>query len=177
VTAIFDEGVSIHFARQQVSERLSEAKETLPPGVDPVMGPIATGLGEIYMYTVEYEYPHEKGAPVAQGKPGWRKDGSYLTPEDRRLVNELEQHARKRLLTLNERLKIVLEASKDVRQATAFGEAIIILVYFPILALTGVEGKMFHSMALTVIFALVKAFVLAHFHPRDGGDPDHRQGE
>ena len=46
-------------------------------------------------------------------------------------------------------------------QPTVFGQAIIITVYFPILALTGIEGKMFHPMAMTVIFALVAAFVLS----------------
>ena len=49
ITAVFEDDVNIYFARQQVSERLGEAKESLPPRVEPVMGPIATGLGEIYM--------------------------------------------------------------------------------------------------------------------------------
>ncbi len=93
VTAIFNDDVSVYFARQQVSERLGEAKESLPPGVEPLMGPIATGLGEIYMYTVEYEHPHGKGAPVSDGKPGWQRNGAYLTPEGRVLATELEQVA------------------------------------------------------------------------------------
>jgi cobalt-zinc-cadmium resistance protein CzcA len=91
VTAIFDDDVNVYFARQQVAERLGEAKESLPPGVDPIMGPIATGLGEIYMYTVEYEHPHGKGAAVKDGAPGWQSDGAYLTPEGRRLSSNLEQ--------------------------------------------------------------------------------------
>ncbi len=45
------------------------------------MGPISTGLGEVYMYVVEYEHPDGEGAPVSDGKPGWQGDGSYLTPE------------------------------------------------------------------------------------------------
>ena len=45
VTAVFNDDVSVYFARQQVSERLGEAKESLPPGVEPLMGPIATGMG------------------------------------------------------------------------------------------------------------------------------------
>ena len=90
VTAVFNDDVSIYFARQQVSERLGQAKGSLPPGVETIMGPIATGLGEIYMYTVEYEHPHGKGATVADGKPGWQRDGSYLTPEGRRLKSEVE---------------------------------------------------------------------------------------
>src|ERR1051326_8248947 len=57
VTAIFDDDVSIYFARQQVNERLAEAKESLPQGAEPSMGPISTGLGEVFMYTVEYEHP------------------------------------------------------------------------------------------------------------------------
>jgi len=91
VTAVFEDDVNIYFARQQVSERLGEAKESLPPGVDPIMGPIATGLGEVYMWTVLYEHPHGEGAPVTDGRPGWQSDGSYLTPEGRRLTNDLER--------------------------------------------------------------------------------------
>jgi len=90
VTAIFDDGVDIYFARQQVGERLREAGASLPPEVEPVMGPIATGLGEIYMYTVEYDHPRGKGATVTNGKVGWQSDGSYLTPEGRRLTSDLE---------------------------------------------------------------------------------------
>ncbi|MGH7130518.1 MAG: efflux RND transporter permease subunit [Phycisphaerales bacterium] len=90
ITAVFDDDVNIYFARQQVSERLGEAKESLPPGVEPVMGPIATGLGEIYMYTVEYDRPRGIGAVFTPGKPGWQKPGEYFTPEGRILDNELE---------------------------------------------------------------------------------------
>lgn len=93
VTAVFEDDVNIYFARQQVAERLGEAKESLPPGVDPIMGPIATGLGEIYMYTVEYEHPHGKDAIVTEGKPGWQKNGTYLTPEGRILANDFERAA------------------------------------------------------------------------------------
>ncbi len=90
VTAIFDDDVNIYFARQQVFERLSQAGESLPPGAEPAMGPIATGLGEIYMYTVEYEHPDGNGAPVVDGRPGWQSDRSYLTPEGRRLRGDVE---------------------------------------------------------------------------------------
>src|SRR5215475_8779052 len=54
VTAVFRDHVDIYFARQQVNERLSEARESLPPGAEPMMGAISTGLGEVYMWTVEY---------------------------------------------------------------------------------------------------------------------------
>jgi cobalt-zinc-cadmium resistance protein CzcA len=53
VTAIFDDDVNIYFARQQINERLGEVKETLPEGAELRMGPISTGLGEIYMWTVD----------------------------------------------------------------------------------------------------------------------------
>ncbi len=52
VTAIFKDGTDIYLARQLVNERLSEVKDRLPAGIEPSMGPIATGLGEIFMYTV-----------------------------------------------------------------------------------------------------------------------------
>ena len=93
VTAVFDDDLDIYFARQQVNERLGSAKGSLPPGAEPTMGPVATGLGEIYMWTVEYEHPGGNGAAIDDGHPGWQTDGTYLTPEGRLLSNELEQTA------------------------------------------------------------------------------------
>lgn len=91
VTAVFRDDVDIYFARSQVNERIAEAKESLPEGVDPKMGAISTGLGEIYMWTVEYEHPQGKGAEIKDGKSGWQSDGSYLTPEGQRLTTNIEQ--------------------------------------------------------------------------------------
>jgi cobalt-zinc-cadmium resistance protein CzcA len=88
-------------------------------------------------------------------------DGAVIIIENTLRCLAEEQHKLGRKLTLPERLKTVLFASKQVRSATAFGEAIIITVYLPVLTLTGVEGKMFRPMAMTVIFALVAAFVLS----------------
>jgi cobalt-zinc-cadmium resistance protein CzcA len=93
ITAVFEDDVDIYFARQQVSERLQAARESLPPGADPRLGPIATGLGEIYMHVVEYAHPQGRGAAVVDGRPGWQSDGSYLTPEGHRLTTELERAA------------------------------------------------------------------------------------
>lgn len=53
VTVVFADGTDLYFARQQVGERLQQVRSQLPPGLDPDMGPIATGMGEIFMYTVE----------------------------------------------------------------------------------------------------------------------------
>ena len=52
VVAIFDDDTDIYFARQLINERLSAARSQLPSGLEPEMGPIATGLGEIFMFTV-----------------------------------------------------------------------------------------------------------------------------
>lgn len=93
ITAIFRDDVDIYFARAQVNERLAEAKESLPTGVDPRLGAISTGLGEIYMWTVEYEHPGGKGAALADSAPGWQVDGSYLTPEGQRLATPIAQAA------------------------------------------------------------------------------------
>ncbi len=90
VTAVFRDDVDIYFARAQVNERIAEAKESLPEGVDPKMGAISTGLGEIYMWTVEYEHPRGKGAEIKDGKAGWQSDGSYLTPEGQRMNSDVE---------------------------------------------------------------------------------------
>ena len=91
VTAIFRDEVDIYFARAQVGERLMEAKESLPAGVDPRLGAISTGLGEIYMWTVEYEHPGGKGAATTADGPGWQPDGTYLTPEGQRLATPVAQ--------------------------------------------------------------------------------------
>ncbi len=93
VTAIFHDNTNIYFARQQLNERLQEAKELLPAGVDPKMGPIATGLSEIYMWTVEYEHPLGKGVKAASKKTGWQNNGSYITPEGEILKSEVELNA------------------------------------------------------------------------------------
>jgi len=62
VTVVFDEGTDIYFARNLINERLGQIKSALPDEIEPVMGPIATGLGEIFMYTVEATSSSEKGA-------------------------------------------------------------------------------------------------------------------
>ena len=92
VTAVFQDDVSIYFARQQVAERLTEARESLPSGAEPRMGAISTGLGEIYMWTVEYHQPDTSQTAQA-GDPGWQPDGSYLTPEGEVLQTALERAA------------------------------------------------------------------------------------
>nr|WP_176454818.1 CusA/CzcA family heavy metal efflux RND transporter [Criblamydia sequanensis]CDR35296.1 putative cobalt-zinc-cadmium resistance protein CzcA [Criblamydia sequanensis CRIB-18] len=91
VTAIFDDDVNIYFARQQINERLNEIKENIPDGAEPRMGPISTGLGEVYMWTVDFKHPNGKGAELKEGSPGWQKDGSYLTPEGQFLKTDIEK--------------------------------------------------------------------------------------
>lgn len=90
VTAVFSDTTDIYFARQQVGERLRDAQSTLPPGVEPHMGPVSTGLGEIYMYTVRY-IPRDAATPARDGVPGWQPDGTYLTPERQGLTNDFER--------------------------------------------------------------------------------------
>lgn len=88
-------------------------------------------------------------------------DGAVVIAENIvRLLAE-RQHHLGRLLTKEERLHTILTASKQVGTPTVFGVAIITIVYIPILTLTGVEGKMFIPMAMTVIFALIGALILA----------------
>jgi cobalt-zinc-cadmium resistance protein CzcA len=76
VTVVFEDGTDIYWARQQVSERLQQAKGQLPPDIESQMGPISTGLGEIYMWTVD-------------AKPGAKKaDGSEYTATDLREIQD-----------------------------------------------------------------------------------------
>src|SRR5829696_3499534 len=88
-------------------------------------------------------------------------DGAVIIVENcmRRLAER--QHELGRLLTRHERFETVFEASKEVRRATMFGELIIMIVYLPILTLTGIEGKMFYPMAFTVLAALFAAMILS----------------
>jgi cobalt-zinc-cadmium resistance protein CzcA len=90
VTAVFSESTDIYFARQQVLERLIEAREAMPEGVEPRLGPVSTGLGEVTMWTVNFA-PRKQGDVVADGQPGWQADGSYLTPERERLTTEADR--------------------------------------------------------------------------------------
>jgi cobalt-zinc-cadmium resistance protein CzcA len=89
ITAIFSDRTDIYFARAQVAERLTAAQPTLPAGVIPEMGPIATGLGEVYIWTLRYaERGHDAHRP---GEPGLQPDGSYITPEGDRLTREADK--------------------------------------------------------------------------------------
>ncbi|MFP6584142.1 MAG: CusA/CzcA family heavy metal efflux RND transporter [Candidatus Hydrogenedentota bacterium] len=76
ITIVFDDGTDIYFARQLVSERIREVVSKLPSGVEPAMGPIATGLGEIFMYTIEAE-------PDAL-----KEDGTPYTAMDLRTIQD-----------------------------------------------------------------------------------------
>src|SRR5882757_1163304 len=76
VTVVFKDGTDIYFARQLVNERIQQAKEALPPGTETAMGPVSTGLGEIYMYAVE-------------ARPGARKpDGEAYSATDLRTIQD-----------------------------------------------------------------------------------------
>ncbi len=88
-------------------------------------------------------------------------DGAVVIVENcvRRLAHAQEQRGRS--LTRHERFHEVFTASKEARRALLFGQLIIMVVYLPIFALTGVEGKMFHPMAFTVVIALVGAMILS----------------
>jgi cobalt-zinc-cadmium resistance protein CzcA len=76
ITMVFEEGTDIYFARQQVAERMNAAKAALPQSLEPSLGPIATGLGEIFMFTVD----SEPGALSAEGQP--------ITPTELRSVHD-----------------------------------------------------------------------------------------
>ena len=76
VTVIFKDGTDIYFARQLIAERLQQARGQLPSGIEPIMGPIASGLGEIYMYSV-------RPKPEAV-----KEDGSPYQPRDLREIQD-----------------------------------------------------------------------------------------
>jgi cobalt-zinc-cadmium resistance protein CzcA len=88
-------------------------------------------------------------------------DGAIVIIENsvRRMAHEQERLGR--ALTPTERFSLVFEASRESRRVLIYGELIIMVVYLPIFALSGVEGKMFHPMAFTVVIALLGAMILS----------------
>ncbi|MBX9912940.1 MAG: CusA/CzcA family heavy metal efflux RND transporter [Pseudomonadaceae bacterium] len=88
-------------------------------------------------------------------------DGAVVIVENsiRRLAHAQQRHGR--LLSRSERMHEVFAAAKESRRALIFGQLIIMVVYLPIFALSGVEGKMFHPMAFTVVIALLGAMILS----------------
>lgn len=76
VTVVFQDGTDIYFARQLVNERIQQVKDQLPSGIETAMGPVSTGLGEIFMYAVEAK----PGAQTAAGRP--------ISPTDLRTIQD-----------------------------------------------------------------------------------------
>ena len=79
ITAVFTDATDIYFARNLVNERLQAARQDLPAGLSPSMGPVVTGLGEVYIWTLELTGP--------AARPG----GVYVTPEGERLATDQEK--------------------------------------------------------------------------------------
>lgn len=86
-------------------------------------------------------------------------DGAVIIVEN--CIRRLSQAQHAGMLPLRERLHLVFDATNEVIRPSLFGVAIITVVYLPLFALTGVEGKMFHPMAATVVMALLAAMVLS----------------
>ena len=91
ITAVFRDDVDIYFARQQVNERLAESAKQVPPGVELKMGPISTGLGEVYMWTVDFKHPDGKNLKDLNGTVGWQSNGTYITAEGVPLKTDVER--------------------------------------------------------------------------------------
>ncbi|MGV9009106.1 efflux RND transporter permease subunit [Brevundimonas sp.] len=79
ITAVFTDATDIYFARNLVNERIQAASQDLPEGLSPSMGPVVTGLGEVYIWTLEFT-----GAPAQPG-------AVYVTPEGERLTTDEEK--------------------------------------------------------------------------------------
>jgi len=89
ITAVFSEATDIYLARQQIGERLTEVRARLPHGIEPRLGPISTGLGEIYMWTV-----HFSDMPVERdGMPGVQHDSRFLAADGQLLEGDIEKSA------------------------------------------------------------------------------------
>ncbi|MBO9716388.1 MAG: efflux RND transporter permease subunit, partial [Pseudoxanthomonas sp.] len=86
---VFEDRTDLYFARQQVTERLNQAEGTLPDGVEPEMGPVSTGLGEVLMYVVDFAPTGAKNSQRIAGQPGFQPDGSFMTPAGEILADQV----------------------------------------------------------------------------------------
>ena len=93
VTVVFRDNTDLYFMRQRVLERLEQTRSSLPDGADPQLGPVSTGLGEVFHYNVEFTTTHGKQQKARDGQPGWQGDGSFLTSEGERLTDQVAQMA------------------------------------------------------------------------------------
>ncbi|MFP5383605.1 MAG: efflux RND transporter permease subunit [Gammaproteobacteria bacterium] len=130
VTVIFEDGTDIYFARQRIAERLQQIGGQLPPGLVPEMGPIATGLGEIFMFTVDAD----PAARKADGTP-WASDDLksimdwVIRPQMSRVdgvteINSIGGHQRQYLVApLPERLLAYGVTLRDLANAVAANNA------------------------------------------------------
>ena len=89
VTVVFEDHTDLYFARQQVAERLNQAQGALPEGIEPEMGPVSTGLGEVLMYVVDFKPSGTKGNPRVDGRPGFQTNGTYLTSGGELLTDDV----------------------------------------------------------------------------------------
>ena len=90
VTAVFKESTDIYFARNQVNERINQAKGSLPPDIEPQLAPITTGLGEVFMWTLDF-MPPKSANEIKIGKAGWQNQNDYLTPEGELLSTPIQK--------------------------------------------------------------------------------------
>lgn len=113
-------------------------------------------------------------------------DGAVVVIENTLRRLGLKHQETGRPLTVQERLAVAAASAREMARPAAFGQAIILLVYAPLLMFEGVEGKMFGPMAATVMFALLGAFILSFTfvpamaallvrEPRSAGDADHEE--
>jgi cobalt-zinc-cadmium resistance protein CzcA len=86
-------------------------------------------------------------------------DGSIIVVENAVVHLAAAARGQSRPMSYREAADVVVSSTLDVRKAALFGEAVIVIVYIPILTLAGIEGKMFKPMAITVLFALLGAFI------------------
>ncbi len=202
-TAIMLVGENSRAVSQRVKARLAEANKTLPPGVKAVPIYDRTDLVERTIATVQtsllegallviavlfFALGNLRAAiitaaviPLAmllaitgmvQNKTsgnlmslgaldfGLLVDGAVIVVENCLRRFGLKQHDLGRLLTRDERLTLATDATAEVIRPAAFGLVIITIVYIPLFALDGIEGRMFHPMAFTVMIALVAALIL-----------------
>src|SRR6267378_2177643 len=165
VTAIFREDANLYFMRQQVAERLAQAKPNLPPGVEPQLGPVSTGLGEIFMYSVEYANPGGDGTSVGNGGPGWQSDGSYLADDGERLSDEVARLAYLRTVQdwiLKPQLKTVPGVA-DIDSLGGYEKQYIVEPDATELAVHGLSYSDIAKALETLGFAIVGGLVVSQF--------------
>lgn len=165
ITAIFADDVDIYFARQLVGERLRTVEANLPDGVELELSPVTTGLGEVLMWTLDYQ-AFDASKNYTAGAVGWQPDGSYRTASGELLTSDIARATYLRTLQ-DWQVAPMLRSAHGVAGVDTIGGYVKQYQVRPNLAALAAQGLSVQALAEQIQAA----------HSRAGGGMINRGGE